>query len=330
MGRAGAVALVAGLAAAAPAAAQTSDPVAAEALFDQGRRLMDAGRYAEACPKLEASQKLDPGVGTLLNLGDCLERLGRTASAWERFREAAAAAVAAFEPEREGIARQRAAAIEPRLCRVEVLVAEDADIQGLALERDHAPFERALWNEPLPIDPGDHVVVATAPGKEPWSRMTHVESSTCAGQTDTITVPRLVPGGLGASPNVPGPLPVLRPPPIHRPMTRWGLQQEVALVCAGVGVLLLGTGAALAIDASISYSHAKDQCLSGGCPGPAQQSALDAGRVADFATAALVAGGVTLLGSGILWFTAKKHAPLTITPMALGGGASLTLRGELY
>src|SRR5262245_31616174 len=35
---------------------------AAEALFNQGRDLMSAGKFSEACPKFEASQQLDPGL----------------------------------------------------------------------------------------------------------------------------------------------------------------------------------------------------------------------------------------------------------------------------
>jgi hypothetical protein len=45
------------------------DKAAATTLFKQGRELMEAKRWSEACRKLEESQRLDPGGGTLLNVG---------------------------------------------------------------------------------------------------------------------------------------------------------------------------------------------------------------------------------------------------------------------
>jgi hypothetical protein len=74
------------------ASAQTSsDKAAAQALFDAGKRLLSERKYAEACPKLAESQRLDPAPGTLMNLADCYEKAGLTASAWATWLEAAAA-----------------------------------------------------------------------------------------------------------------------------------------------------------------------------------------------------------------------------------------------
>src|SRR3954470_7719713 len=98
-----------------PALAQPSPDAraAAAALFEDGRRLMGENKYAEACPKLEESQRVDPGMGTLYNLSVCFEAIGRTASAWVGFREVAQMASAAGQSDREKAARGKASALEP-------------------------------------------------------------------------------------------------------------------------------------------------------------------------------------------------------------------------
>src|SRR5687768_6154338 len=86
-------------------ASAQGDKATAEALFAEGRRLMSSGDFKTACPKFAASQKLDPGLGTSLNLADCYEKSGKTASAWAEFRDAAAAAHRVGSKDREQVAR---------------------------------------------------------------------------------------------------------------------------------------------------------------------------------------------------------------------------------
>jgi len=173
----------------APAAlAQKSDARAqAEVLFQDARILMSAGNYTAACPKLEASQHLDPAVGTRLNLADCYEKSGRTASAWAEFLQTAKDAHKAGDERREAAANERVIAIEPRLSKLVVVVPAGA-IPGLALARDLNAIEPALWGVALPVDPGEHTIAARAPGRKPW--MTFVEVPANQSVT-TVEIPTL-------------------------------------------------------------------------------------------------------------------------------------------
>src|SRR3954453_11114339 len=88
----------------------------AEALFRDGRSLIKAGKLAPGCDKLAASERLETSVGTLLNLGDCREKLGKRASAWAASRKAEAlAGRTGGDDRRQAEAARRAALIEPRL-----------------------------------------------------------------------------------------------------------------------------------------------------------------------------------------------------------------------
>src|SRR6478609_5293756 len=138
------------------ALAQTSasDKAAAEALFDQGVRLMKQNSFAEACPKLEESERIDPAVGTLLYLGECYERVGKTASAWATFREAASLAGTSNQPDRARVASARAQEIEPKISRLAVeLAPEVSKIPGVTVKRGTQRVEPSLYGTPLPVDP---------------------------------------------------------------------------------------------------------------------------------------------------------------------------------
>lgn len=165
------------------------DKAAAEVAFQDGRRLMTEGRYAEACPKFLASQRLDPGVGTLLNLGDCYEKNGQTASAWAQFIEAASEAHRLGDARREAAARGRAAALEGDLTRLTIAVsAAAAATAGLQIKRDGTLVDRALWGSPTPVDPGDCFLEATAPGRKKWGATVRIP---VGGAPVTVEVPAL-------------------------------------------------------------------------------------------------------------------------------------------
>src|SRR6185503_18935180 len=172
---------------------------AAETLFVDARKLLAAGKYQEACKALAESQRLDPGVGTLLNLGRCYEKLGRTASAWSTYREAAAAARAANQNAREKNARLAADALEPKLPKLTIVVTGTETNPRLEVRRDGAVVPSSMWGMAVAIDPGDHLFEASAPGYKPWRSRVVAE----AGKAVTVSVPALEPDANAARAAVP-------------------------------------------------------------------------------------------------------------------------------
>jgi hypothetical protein len=104
-------------------AAGAADQAAAEALFNEAKKLVAAGDFEHACPKFAESNRLDPGSGTLLNVGACYEQIGKLASAWGAFNETAVTARNTGDAIRQDEATRRAAVLAPRLSKLSVLVA---------------------------------------------------------------------------------------------------------------------------------------------------------------------------------------------------------------
>jgi hypothetical protein len=134
-----------------------NDTVSAEALFRAGKALADQHRYAEACPKLQASLELDPALGTLLNLADCHEHVGAVATAWGEWTLGASRARRKGDAARAELSQRRADGLESRLPKLRIVARGKAD--GLAILRDDAPVPAGMMGEELPVDPGRHTVV---------------------------------------------------------------------------------------------------------------------------------------------------------------------------
>jgi hypothetical protein len=60
----------------------SAGPTAAEALFQEGRQLLEEGHVDEACLRLAESYAQEPASGTLLNLARCHQTQGKIATAW--------------------------------------------------------------------------------------------------------------------------------------------------------------------------------------------------------------------------------------------------------
>jgi len=332
--------LVAGalLASSSASAQSAGDKAAAEALFDVGKKLVDEGKFAEACPKFEESQRLDAGLGSMLYLADCYERAGRTASAWATFREAASFARSSGQADREQIARGRAEGLETKLHRLSLKVEDQSE--GLTVDRVEVAsgrresMSRATWGVALPIDPGSYRITASAPGKTPWSSTLTVPPD--AG-TQTVAIPTLT--ALAAAPATAAPPKEEPSPPPSEGETSWSTQHWVGLGIGAVGVVGIGVAGALAVVAVGKNGDADELCGEGSATCATQEGvdASSAGRgMGNAATGALIAGGV-LTTIGLVVFLSAPYdketassgvSHVAVRPSAPNADAGLSVGGR--
>src|SRR3954468_8509962 len=232
-----------------PPLAADTDEAGARALFAEARRLPGAGDYVDACPKFEASFRMNPGIGTSFNLADCLEHTGRVATAWARFLDVAAATKLAGQPEREQVARDRAAALEPHLAHLTVRVAAPAP--GLVIARDDVDLPPSSWEMAVPIDPGPHAIKATGPGKKPWSTTVDVPD---AGAVSLWVPP------LEALPEAPTAIVMIGPSPQAGPSAQRHVSTPV-VAAASIGLVGLVAGAYFGVQFQRENSEAKGLCV---------------------------------------------------------------------
>lgn len=299
----GLLALVAILLSAAPAHAGNE----ADALFSEGRELLEKGRFAEACAKLQKSEELSPAVGTLLNLGFCWEQMLRFRSAMEAYGEAEVLARSNRDDRKAAFAHERFVGVEAKVMRVVVRVA-DENIPGLAVTRNGTAVPKTDWGKPIPVDPDDIVVLASAPNRVSWRGVVQGKGD---GAAITVIVPQLD---------------EVHVAPV-RPREALPPRRIAALGVAGGALATLGAGVALAFGAKSRHDDAGHHCDDAGCD--EEGSALKTSAVAQGNVAtALVAIGLMLGGAGAyLWFVGgadrtnkdKKTTRLNVGPYGIGG-----------
>jgi hypothetical protein len=307
-----AIALAAVLASAtgsALALADPGDPAAgddeATRIFQQGRELAKQGRLSEACALFSKSYDLDPGLGTAINLADCLEHQGQLRRAWELFDVVARNSQNVVS--RARLARQRADALLAKLARVVVVLREPRPA-GLAIrlgDREMAPSAeiRDL------IEPRDVELVATAPGRPVYRKVLHA----VAGATVTAEVPAF-------------------PPLPDESTTR--RQRSRVYVAGGVGAagaLSLGAALGLALSARSIYNGAfPGQCMRDHgivCTAAGDATIARAGRQADFATGFAIGGAVLVGAAAAVFFTAPRET-VQVAPVAARGALGVGIVGR--
>jgi hypothetical protein len=300
-----------------------ADAAAGAALFAEGKALMDTGKYAEACAKFDAARALVTSTGAVLSLGDCYEKNGQTASAYGAFKEAGILARRLGEKDREAEAKRRADLAEPRLSKL-VIEVSPGNRGTVSVQQNGRPVPPAALGSAVPVDPGEHTVDASSPGKQTWKRVVRIEA---APGTVTVTVPVLADAPVLAAEAAKA---------AAAPESWWGGQRIAGAAIGGAGVAGLVVGAVLGGMALGKNADSKAECKGTSpdvCSPAGAQARKDAFGLAHGATASLAIGGAALVGGGILLLTGSpaKGAPATgkveAVPFAGAGVAGVSLRG---
>jgi hypothetical protein len=301
----------------------SADPAVAEALFREGRRLLDEGKTDEACLKLEESQAQDPSSGTLLNLGLCHETQHKIATAWANYVSAARLAREQLRPDRAVVAEKKVADLERRLPYL--AVSATAPAPGLQILLGAERLGPGLLGSAVPVDPGSYLVTASAPGRKDWKTTVDIKE----GESKAVTVPELEPEAPSApavappvaeaparSAGTPAVAPVppsdaLAPPPAPPPVSGNG-RAVLGWSLGGAGLAAAGVGAGFGVASLGSYHDASQQCpLRTNC----SDSAIAARNSAESkAWVSNIAIGAGVVGVGLgAWFlvSGRRGEPAT-------------------
>ncbi len=319
----------------------------AEALFREGKRLLEGKDFDRACPKLAESYRLDPATGALLALAICQEGAGKLASAWASYAEVAARSKNEGRADREKAARRKVAALEPKLSMLTIAVADAADVAGLRVERDGDEVARATWGVAVPVDPGLHRIDVSAPGRRAWHQTITLGR---ASERQSLEVPvlALVPAPVPPAPPIvrreaSEPSPLAKKPGLMidvdggQPDRRHGLTggETTGIVIGAAGLLTLG-GAGYFTLRALNRKHAYE-ALGDACRLDCQElrDAHDAGNIATI----LSIGGAALTAAGIITYALSggsgagrgggaSAAGVRVSPVYVAGSWNLVVDGR--
>lgn len=269
---------------------------AAQKLFDEGRALMTKGQYEDAIVKLAASQKLDPGAGTLLNLGECYERTTKLASAWATYREAEILAQRAGQKERASYCASKAKALVDNLSVMTVDVPHP--VKGLVIRRNETEVVPATYGTAVPVDGGEHLIEATAPNYKPWSKHITVKTSHDRVRVDVPALAALPPK-----------------PTAEAARTKPNPLRTVGWIATGVGAATLGTSLVFGFIAKGKNDDANNgHCTTVDCDQRGVDLTRDAKDAATISTVLAIAGGVVAVGGITLVLTTPSTTKVASAP----------------
>lgn len=291
----------------------------ADRLFNEGKRLFDAGQFPKACELLSQSDKLEPTIGTLGLLAACHERQGLWATAYREYLETARRADEAGD-KRAQFARDRAAQLRSRVPSMRIQFTKpDPTVQVLRGGEVVPPED---YSRPVMLDPGNYEVVAKAAGGGNWSYSAVLN----VGDQLIVVIPPTETFATGAAPG-PGPGPdsggpgpsagggpetpspglggslTVAPPDAGETVSP--TRKALPFIVGGVGVVGLAVGSGFGLSARSKRDESNTEAI---CPltAPTCPAREEAQSAATISTVAFILGGVGVTAGIVLFATTPK------------------------
>jgi hypothetical protein len=270
----------------------------AEALFQEGVQLLDRGDYARACEKFSGTLEIEPGLGTMLHLADCYDKMSRTASSWALFEEVASRAKLAGDTTRVSIAESRASELKGRLSLVHLDLETANAPAHVQIRIGETLIPAAMWNSSIPLDPGQQSLTVTAEGYETWTFTLVVAPGPSLRRVTVPPLRRKAPLHALAV-TTPRQLSVPRPPPLTlREPQPSSTPRVLGYISGALGLAGLGVSGYFGYRAYQTQQSSLDSCRASNpnlCTPEGVERREQAFGFADVANVSAIAGGACLL-----------------------------------
>lgn len=303
------------VASAAHAEPTASDRETARALMNDGDRLFKQGDPRGALKSYEAADAIMRVPSTGVEVAKAHEALGELIEARDTCLRVLRAPSDKNEPKAFVAARERcdtlAKSVEPKIGSIQL----DGVDASVTVTIDGAAWPKQALQLPRRVNPGKHVLVASASGKK--DLRVEVEVAPGAKATQAIA---LEPDGAEKPIEKPIDKPIDKPldvpkEPVHDagrgPIPAWGF------VGFGVGIVGVGLGAVMGGLAFAKTSDAKAFCVNDLCSPAAAGSIDDAKTFGHVSEVALIVGGVGLAVGVVAILARPRAARSAIAPRGI-------------
>ena len=294
------------------------DTAVAQTLYDEAMKDFQAGKFTDACPKLErVVAKVPTGIGAKVDLAACYEAAGRLASAYGAFITAEGAARAQGDTTRASAAGEKAAALKPRLATLSIEVPADVKAAaGFVLKRDGAVISDEELGLALSIDKGEHIISVAATNRATWEKKLTIND----GDKTQLKVElgAEVPAGTETDPAKP----VDPGKPVDgKQTTESNFMTPLRIVGLSAGIIgVVGVGAGIGIGMHANGLYSQSNEPDGGCNADTNQCTKQEGvdLRADAVSFATISTGLTIASAvvgaaGIVLFAVAPSEEVSVS-----------------